>query len=109
MALDNIVLMGIAAISLVGTLWLYRLNRIMQATPKSVLDYSPHRWTKEEIQATYDRLAKSPLDFTKVLPPKLERRYVVIGGSGESRVLTTAQSHGPTADEDEKPTRSGWR
>lgn len=63
---------------------LYRLNRAMTTIPQQALDYSPHRWTEKEICETYERVCKEPIDFRKFLPPKLERRYIVVGGSGES-------------------------
>lgn len=65
------------------TLYLYRLNSIMFAVPEAVLKVSPHRWTDDEIRETYERVCKTPIDYGKVIPPKLERRYIVVGGSGE--------------------------
>lgn len=81
MAVNNALLVAAAAI-VAGALWLYRINMLMKVVPKEVAEYSPHRWTTEEIQETYAHTSKEPLDFTKLLPPKLERRYVVVGGSG---------------------------
>ena len=81
MAVNNALLVAAAAI-VAGALWLYRINTLMKVVPKDVAEYSPHRWTKKEVQDTYAQMSKKPLDFTKLLPPKLERRYVVVGGSG---------------------------
>lgn len=67
------------------SLYLYRVNQLWTSVPQEALDYSPHRWTDDEILKTYERVCREPIDFKKVLPPKLERRYVVVGGSGESR------------------------
>ena len=81
MAANNALLVAAAAI-VTGALWLYRINMLMKVVPTAIAEYSPHRWTKEEVKETYAQLSKEPLDFTKLLPPKLERRYVVVGGSG---------------------------
>ncbi|TID17134.1 putative dehydrogenase-like protein [Venturia nashicola] len=62
--------------------YLWRLNRAMAGTPDEVLKISPHRWTEEEIKATYAKVLKSPIDDSAHIPPKLERRYIVVGGSG---------------------------
>ena len=32
---------------------------------------------------TFERIEKKPIDFTPHLPPKLERRYIVVGASGK--------------------------
>lgn len=63
-------------------LYLCRLNQIMFAVPKDALKHSPHRWTDDEIRETYERVCKAPIDLTQVTPPKLDRRYIVVGGSG---------------------------
>jgi hypothetical protein len=54
----------------------------MGRTPDEMKDISPHRWIDEEIYETYKRLEAKPIDFISKLPPKLTRRYVVVGGSG---------------------------
>ncbi|KAH8893698.1 NAD(P)-binding protein [Thozetella sp. PMI_491] len=69
-----------AAITVV--LLLYRQNAILRAVPHEIAEHSPRRWTRAEIREAYERLVKTPLDFRKILPPKLERKYVVVGGSG---------------------------
>lgn len=54
----------------------------MKVVPDEVLKLSPHRFTDQEIRDTYKKVTEKPLDWTPHLPPKLERRYVVVGGSG---------------------------
>ncbi|KAL2017707.1 hypothetical protein VTK56DRAFT_1732 [Thermocarpiscus australiensis] len=54
----------------------------MKGVPQEAANCAPRRWTKEEIRGTYERLKGEPLNFLKGLPPRLERRYVVVGGSG---------------------------
>ncbi|CAI4216701.1 unnamed protein product [Parascedosporium putredinis] len=63
-------------------LWLAHINRYMGTTPPEALAFTPHRWTKKEITDTYDRIKNGGLDWTPHLPPKLDRRYIVVGGSG---------------------------
>lgn len=78
-----LLLAGIAALAI---LYLYHVNRGMCAVPAEALALSPRRWTVEEIKAAYDEAARSPVDVSKGLPPKQNRRYIVVGGSGESPV-----------------------
>lgn len=63
--------------------WLYRINRAYLAVPPEAARAAPRRWTKAELRETYERLARDPIDFGRELPPRLDRRYVVVGGSGE--------------------------
>ncbi|KAK7965214.1 hypothetical protein PG988_010218 [Apiospora saccharicola] len=72
-----------AALVAVAALYLWKLNRALKATPPEVLALSPHRWTEQEIRATYRRLEREPLRWAPHLPPaRPGRRYIVVGGSG---------------------------
>lgn len=79
---------GLLPLSLVvvvaGALWVYGVNRTMNTVPPEALKLSPesNRWTKEHMRETYERVKKNPIDIKKHLPPKLDRRYIVVGGSG---------------------------
>lgn len=64
------------------SLYLYRLNRAMENIPEEAWAWRGRPWTESEIRETYERMSSQPIDFAKVLPPKLDRRYVVCGGSG---------------------------
>lgn len=68
----------------IAVLYLWLVNRAIVRVPKEVQKVSPQRWTKREIKETYERVEKNPIDFTPHLPPKLDRRYVVVGSSGMS-------------------------
>lgn len=83
MAPSFLVMAATAAVILLS-LYLCRVNQLWMSVPQEALEYSPHRWTDDEIKETYERVCKEPIDFRKVLPQKLERRYMVVGGSGES-------------------------
>jgi hypothetical protein len=64
--------------------WLARVNSAMQSVPEEISRLLPRRWTKKELRDTYERLKQNPVDFAKLLPPRLGRRYVVVGGSGSA-------------------------
>ncbi|KAK3388840.1 hypothetical protein B0T20DRAFT_86705 [Sordaria brevicollis] len=67
-----------------GALWIYGVNRTMNTVPPEALKLSPesNRWSKEHMRETYERVKKNPIDIKKHIPPKLDRRYIVVGGSG---------------------------
>ncbi|KAK8126820.1 3-beta hydroxysteroid dehydrogenase/isomerase family [Apiospora kogelbergensis] len=72
-----------SVVLVLAVLYLWKLNRALTATPPEVLALSPHRWTEQEIRATYARLEREPLCWAAHLPPaRPGRRYVVVGGSG---------------------------
>ena len=75
-----LVLLG--AIAAVIVFYVYRVNSAFAALPPEAARASPRRWTKDELRQTYERLKRKPIDFSKEVPPYLERRYVVVGGSG---------------------------
>lgn len=63
--------------------YLIHANLALKSVPELARKAVPRRWTKEEIRETFERVKKKPTDFTRLLPPRLDRRYVVVGGSGE--------------------------
>ncbi|KAK0731475.1 dehydrogenase-like protein [Lasiosphaeris hirsuta] len=74
---------GAAALTIVIiTIWLYRINSAMKSVPEEVAEWAPRRWTQHEVRAAYERIKRNPVDFVKDLPPRLDRRYIVIGGAG---------------------------
>lgn len=77
----NALVAGAMAVLLLS-LYLYKLNMAMSSVPEEAHAMRPHPWTKEDIRETYDRVCREPIDFTKRLPAKLERRYIIVGGSG---------------------------
>lgn len=81
MGLSMIAAAAIAVVALVS-LYLYRINQAMEDVPEEAWAWKGAPWTESEIQETYERLSTRPIDFAKLLPPKLDRRYVVCGGSG---------------------------
>lgn len=74
-----------SAILLIGLcLYLYYINSLMSGTPDHVRAISPRRWTREELLETYRRLEKVPIDYVNQIPPRQNRRYIVVGGSGKA-------------------------
>ncbi|CAI7652019.1 unnamed protein product [Penicillium bialowiezense] len=92
-----------AAILLLGALYLWHVNRVMKRVPDEATKLSPHRWTVEEIKAAYKKSLESPIDVSKSLPPKQNRRYVIVGGTG--LVGTWIINHLLTRGEDPKAIR----
>ncbi|KAK5625744.1 hypothetical protein RRF57_001460 [Xylaria bambusicola] len=75
------VLWGFVGVALVLA-YLVRVNQQLSGTPEEVRRLSGSRWTPELLRKTYERLQQHPIDYTHKLPPKLDRRYIVTGGSG---------------------------
>ncbi|KAI0878999.1 3-beta hydroxysteroid dehydrogenase/isomerase [Hypoxylon argillaceum] len=71
-----------AVLFFLGVAYLWRLNTVMSQTPPGAIHASPYRWADHEVKETYKRIKAKPIDWTKHLPPKANRRYVVTGGSG---------------------------
>ncbi|KAK5655495.1 hypothetical protein OQA88_5766 [Cercophora sp. LCS_1] len=65
--------------------YLIRLNQVLSGTPDEIGRLSPTRWTRELLLQTLERLQATPIttkSYAHRIPPKLERRYIVTGGSG---------------------------
>lgn len=76
---------AVALVALVALLWLVNLNRHLCTAEPHFKKLVPGPWTRQQIKDTYDRLAKDPIttaSYAPQLPPRLDRRYVVTGGSG---------------------------
>ncbi|KAG7144141.1 3 beta-hydroxysteroid dehydrogenase/Delta 5--_4-isomerase like protein [Verticillium longisporum] len=64
-------------------LWVWKVNRGMATTPPEALKHATDSpWRAELTKETYQRMEKQPCDWGPHLPPKLARRYIVVGGSG---------------------------
>jgi len=88
----------------VGLIWLYRFNQVLKSVPDEARRLAPRRWTPQDVRDTQERLKQTPIDFLKVIPPKLERRYVIVGGSGQSKISRT-ETVSTDADQNCRP---GW-
>lgn len=91
----RVVLWAIFALSI---LYLTRINQLLRHTPEELKRLSGSRWTAKQLKKTYERLEENPIDYKDKLPPKLNRRYVVTGGSGECRNGRNRRSLTPNAD-----------
>jgi hypothetical protein len=66
---------------LIAVVWLYRINKAIKTVPTMAQKLS-HRWSKEEMASTYERVKEKSTSLAGHIPPKLNRRYIVVGGSG---------------------------
>ena len=69
--------------------YLVRLNQLLLHTPDEIRKLASKRWTKELLRDTYGKLERYPVEtrnYANRIPPKLEKRYIVTGGSGESAI-----------------------
>ncbi|PYH41511.1 putative 3-beta hydroxysteroid dehydrogenase/isomerase family protein [Aspergillus saccharolyticus JOP 1030-1] len=73
---------AIVAVTGLTFLYLYHVNQGLTQVPEEVRRLSPHRWTVEEIKNAYEDAIRNPVDVGKSVPPKQNRRYIVIGGAG---------------------------
>lgn len=72
-------------LTLLALAYLLNLNRLLSTTPDEVRKLAGARWTDEQIKKTYEGLRQTPIttaSYASQLPPKLNRRYIVTGGSG---------------------------
>lgn len=66
-------------------LYLINLNRLLSITPYEVKKLAGDRWTDDRVKKTYERLRQNQIttaSYASQLPPQLNRRYIVTGGSG---------------------------
>lgn len=83
--IDSPSLFVFVVIITVLSVYLIRLNKLMSGTPDEVRKLSPKRWTKDLLLETYKALETKPIttsSYAQRIPPKLDRRYIVTGGSG---------------------------
>lgn len=78
----NVAVAVAGAVVALLSFYLYLLNRAMENVPEEAWAWRGRPWTDREIRETYERMSSRPIDFAKTLPPKLDRRYIVCGGSG---------------------------
>lgn len=78
------VVMALLALLGLALVYLINLNRLLRSTPEQFRQLT-EPWTREQIIETHERLAQKPIttaSYSAHLPPKLNRRYIVTGGSG---------------------------
>jgi hypothetical protein len=77
---------AVAIVVLLLACYLIRLNQLLLRTPDEVRKLTPTRWTKDLLFDTYRRMENRPVttgSYATRIPPKLDRRYIVTGGSGK--------------------------
>lgn len=60
-----------------------RLNWVLSHTPQEVVDRAGEPLTRENVWDAFERVKKDGIDWEGKLPPRKDRRYIVVGGSGE--------------------------
>lgn len=75
-------LVAAAAAAAAALLFIVRLNRLMLRTPPEVLPYLKEPLTEEAAREAYTRVKEKGVDFRSRHPGVLERRYIIVGGSG---------------------------
>ncbi|KAH6606425.1 hypothetical protein Trco_005578 [Trichoderma cornu-damae] len=77
---EVLVALGVGVVCLV--LYMLRLNWVLAHTPQEVVDRAGEPLTREYIWDVYERVKKDGIDWEGKLPPRKDRRYIVVGGSG---------------------------
>lgn len=79
------IVLSLAVLALSMVLYLWRINTILLRTPDAARRLASPPWTPALLRETYARLERDPpaLLGPDALPPRLERRYIVTGGSGK--------------------------
>lgn len=76
--LSLLVLLGVVV-------FIVRLNKIMTRTPElspGISIYRAEALTREYVRRVDAKIKAEGIDFRKNHPPRLNRRYIVVGGSG---------------------------
>lgn len=75
-----------ASLVLLST-YLWAVNRAVSIAPPEALRLAQKPWTTAEIQDAYRKAQVSASDVTPYLFGAKNRRYIVVGGSGEPREI----------------------
>jgi hypothetical protein len=80
----------LTCVSVLVLVYLAFVNYLLKGVPSEVEKLSSPRWTTDKLKMTYDELDEQSIDYTKKLPPRLSRRYIVVGGNGKTTLTTPA-------------------
>ncbi|OAA42636.1 NAD(P)-binding domain protein [Metarhizium rileyi] len=73
-----VVLIGVGAVVLL----VVRLNKVMRRTPAAASTHLAKPLTREYVRSVNAKIQAQGIDFRKNHPQRLNRRYIVVGGSG---------------------------
>ncbi|KAF7289853.1 3-beta hydroxysteroid dehydrogenase isomerase family [Mycena indigotica] len=76
------ILGGVILFSASVALYIWHNDRRLTHLSAQAGSFSPHRCTREDVEATTARMLASPISIADQIPPKTGRRYIVIGGAG---------------------------
>jgi len=99
LAADTRIAWFVIVVTTVLFAYLVRLNQLLTKTPDEVRKMSPTRWSEKLLRETYERIETNPIttkSYLHNIPKKLERRYIVTGGSGECSSSIPALPNYPT-------------
>lgn len=60
-----------------------RVNQVMWNTPPAARRHIAKFLSREDIQTAYERVKAKGIDWRSQMPARRERRYIIVGGSGE--------------------------
>jgi hypothetical protein len=85
-------------------LYLLKLNWVLSHTPQEVVDRAGVPLTREYVKDVFERVKKDGLGSEEKLPPRKDRRYIIVGGSGEIAKTPRRRNRSNTRD-----SRISWR
>lgn len=76
--LPLLLLLGVVVV----VVFMVRLNWVMTQTPQEALEHLGQPLTRKGVRSVDARIKAEGIDFRKNHPPRLDRRYIIVGGSG---------------------------
>ncbi|KAL6833540.1 hypothetical protein J3E69DRAFT_143986 [Trichoderma sp. SZMC 28015] len=77
---EYLLALAVGAICLV--LYILRLNWVLSHTPQEVINRAGEPLTRDYVRDVFERVKRDGIDWEDRLPPRKDRRYIVVGGSG---------------------------
>ncbi|KAL7802866.1 hypothetical protein V8C43DRAFT_269614 [Trichoderma afarasin] len=77
---EYLLVLAVGAICLV--LYMLRLNWVLSHTPQEVANRAGEPLTRDYVRDVFERVKREGIDWEDRLPPRKDRRYIVVGGSG---------------------------
>lgn len=76
------ILLSLFLLLAAAVVFMVRLNKVMRQTPAEALERLGEPLTRERIREVDAKIKADGIDFRKNHPPRLDRRYIIVGGSG---------------------------
>ena len=94
--LSNPLILGLLCSATALLAYLRHVNRLLSTIPEDLQRVKSKPWTRQQLKGAYARLEEKPADvasYADRLPGRLERRYLVTGGSGKCLAPHDASSN----------------